>query len=42
MTTATPANTVTEQLTRARQSIEHGNFAIIDTEAGPHAYTADQ
>ena len=42
MTTATPANTVTEQLTRAGQSIEHGSFAIIDAEAGPHAYTADQ
>ena len=43
MTTApAPANTVTEQLTRAGQSIEHGSFAIIDAEAGPHSYTADQ
>ena len=36
------ANTVTEQLTRAGQSIEHGSFAIIDAEAGPHHYSADQ
>ncbi len=35
-------NTVTEQLTRAGQAIEHDSFAIIDTEAGPHAYTAQQ
>lgn len=41
-TVPAPANTVTEQLTRAGQSIEHGSFAIIDAEAGPHAYTADQ
>ena len=38
----TTANTVTEQLTRAGQSIEHGSFAIIDAEAGPHHYSADQ
>jgi len=32
-------NTVTEQLTRAGQAIEHDSFAIIDAEVGPHAYT---
>ncbi|MFP5393436.1 MAG: precorrin-8X methylmutase [Gammaproteobacteria bacterium] len=31
-------NTVTEQLTRAGQAIEHDSFAIIDAEAGPHGY----
>jgi precorrin-8X/cobalt-precorrin-8 methylmutase len=36
------ANTVTEQLTRAGQAIEHDSFAVIDREAGPHAYTAEQ
>jgi precorrin-8X/cobalt-precorrin-8 methylmutase len=35
-------NTVTEQLTRAGQAIEHDSFAIIDAEVGPHAYTATQ
>lgn len=35
-------NTVTEQLTRAGQAIEHDSFAIIDAEAGPHAYTGGQ
>ena len=35
-------NTVTEQLTRAGQVIEHDSFAIIDSEAGPHAYTEAQ
>ena len=35
-------NTITEQLTRAGQAIEHDSFAIIDREAGPHVYTADQ
>lgn len=35
-------NTVTEQLTRAGQAIEHGSFAIIDEEAAPHAYTGEQ
>jgi len=35
-------NTVTEQLTRAGQAIEHDSFAIIDAEAGPHAYTEEQ
>ncbi len=39
----TPAsNTVTEQLTRAGQAIEHDSFAVIDREAGPHAYTPEQ
>lgn len=31
-------NTVTEQLTRAGQAIEHDSFAIIDREVGAHAY----
>jgi len=31
-------NTVTEQLTRAGQAIEHDSFAIIDAEVGPHTY----
>ncbi|MEJ7136972.1 precorrin-8X methylmutase [Amphibiibacter pelophylacis] len=35
-------NTVTEQLTAAGQAIEHDSFAIIDREAGPHDYTAQQ
>jgi precorrin-8X/cobalt-precorrin-8 methylmutase len=35
-------NTVTEQLTRAGRAIEHDSFAIIDAEAGRHAYTAAQ
>lgn len=35
-------NTITEQLTRAGQRIEHDSFAIIDREVGPHAYTAGQ
>jgi len=35
-------NTVTEQLTRAGQAIEHDSFAIIDSEVGPHAYTESQ
>jgi precorrin-8X/cobalt-precorrin-8 methylmutase len=35
-------NTVTEQLTAAGQAIEHDSFAIIDAEAGRHAYTAEQ
>lgn len=36
------ANVVTEQLTAAGRAIEHDSFAIIDAEAGPHAYGADQ
>lgn len=35
-------NTITEQLTRAGQAIEHDSFAIIDAEAGPHAYAPEQ
>jgi precorrin-8X/cobalt-precorrin-8 methylmutase len=35
-------NTVTEQLTRAGQAIEHDSFAIIDAEVGPHDYTDAQ
>ena len=35
-------NTVTEQLTRAGQAIEHDSFAIIDAEVGPHHYTDAQ
>ena len=38
----TQLNTVTEQLTEAGRAIEHDSFAIIDAEAGPHAYTAEQ
>lgn len=41
MTTNT-ANTITEQLTAAGRAIEHDSFAIIDAEAGPHSYTAEQ
>lgn len=36
------ANTVTEQLTAAGRAIEHDSFAIIDAEAGAHAYTAEE
>jgi precorrin-8X/cobalt-precorrin-8 methylmutase len=36
------ANIVTEQLTAAGRAIEHDSFAIIDGEAGPHAYTVEQ
>lgn len=35
-------NTVTEQLTRAGQVIEHDSFSIIDAEVGPHTYTEAQ
>lgn len=35
-------NIVTEQLTRAGQAIEHDSFAIVDREAGAHAYTDAQ
>lgn len=35
-------NIVTEQLTRAGQAIEHDSFAIVDHEAGAHAYTDAQ
>ncbi|MFT3962641.1 precorrin-8X methylmutase [Propionivibrio sp.] len=35
-------NTITEQLTAAGRAIEHDSFSIIDAEAGPHAYTAEQ
>ncbi|MBX9937451.1 MAG: precorrin-8X methylmutase [Burkholderiaceae bacterium] len=35
-------NTVTEQLTRAGQAIEHDSFSIIDAEVGPHTYTEAQ
>ena len=38
----TTSNAVTEQLTAAGRAIEHDSFAIIDAEAGPHAYTAEQ
>lgn len=36
------ANLITEQLTQAGQAIEHDSFAIIDREAGTHAYDALQ
>ena len=35
-------NTVTEQLTQAGQQIEHDSFAIVDAEAGSHAYSPAQ
>ena len=35
-------NTVTEQLTRAGQAIEHDSFAIIDAEVGMYDYTEAQ
>ena len=35
-------NTVTEQLTRAGQAIEHDSFAIIDAEVQGHSYTPEQ
>lgn len=35
-------NTVTEQLTKAGQQIEHDSFAIVDKEAGPRDYTDEQ
>lgn len=35
-------NTVTEQLTEAGRAIEHDSFAIIDAEAGSHAYRPEQ
>lgn len=35
-------NTVTEQLTEAGRAIEHDSFAVIDAEAGPHNYNAEQ
>ena len=38
----TTNNHVTEQLTAAGRAIEHDSFAIIDAEAGPHAYTVEQ
>lgn len=35
-------NTVTEQLTRLGQQIEHASFAIVDEEAGEHHYGAGE
>ncbi|NPU95191.1 MAG: precorrin-8X methylmutase [Gammaproteobacteria bacterium] len=35
-------NSVTEQLTRLGQQIEHASFAIVDEEAGAHHYGADE
>ena len=35
-------NTVTEQLTRAGQAIEHDSFAVIDAEVGPYDYNEAQ
>lgn len=34
-------NTVTEQLTRLGQQIEHTSFSIVDEEAGAHGYSND-
>jgi precorrin-8X/cobalt-precorrin-8 methylmutase len=36
------ANVITEQLTAAGRAIEHDSFAVIDREAGPHNYSAEQ
>lgn len=36
------SNVITEQLTDAGRRIEHDSFAIVDSEAGPHAYSAEQ
>lgn len=36
------SNIQTEQLTQAGQQIEHDSFAIVDREAGSHAYRDDQ
>ena len=36
------SNTVTEQMTQAGKAIEHSSFAIVDQEAGPHAYGDEQ
>jgi precorrin-8X/cobalt-precorrin-8 methylmutase len=38
----TMTHAITEQLTAAGRAIERDSFAIIDAEAGPHAYTAEQ
>lgn len=35
-------NTITEQLTLAGQKIEHDSFSIVDAEAEPHNYSAEQ
>ena len=35
-------NTVTEQLTRAGQKIDHDSFAIVDNETGDHDYAAGE
>ncbi len=35
-------NSITEQLTAAGREIEHNSFAIVDREAGAHAYPAAQ
>ncbi len=42
MPISTASNTGTEQLTEAGPANEHDSFAIIDAEAGPHGYTAEQ
>ena len=43
MNDGSPMSTrITEQLTQAGRTIEHASFAIIDREAGPHGYSADQ
>lgn len=35
-------NSVTEQMTRLGQQIEHESFAVVDNEAGQHCYTEEQ
>lgn len=45
MNTSNPtshSNIATEQMTRLGQQIEHESFAVVDQEAGEHAYTAEQ
>ncbi len=43
MNAGSPMNArITEQLTQAGRTIEEASFAIIDREAGPHGYSADQ
>ena len=43
MNDGSPMSTrITEQLTQAGRTIEQASFAIIDREARPHGYNADQ
>jgi precorrin-8X/cobalt-precorrin-8 methylmutase len=38
----TTTNIATEQMTRLGQQIEHESFAVVDQEAGEHAYSAGE